>query len=130
MGILVDASTPARWAGTPASAGSITSASFTAPANSLLVLAVEADTNPAGGNITVTVSDTGSLAWTKQVEENGNDDITGGYSSIWTAKPGTSAARTVSVTNTYTGGTGRISAKLYVLTGQDTTTPVDTTGAN
>lgn len=132
MGLVLDASTPIRWTGIDAG-GNVTSASFTAPANSLLVLTGQWDTaNNTELDATV-VSDTGGLAWTQQIVRGGASTTAGGGSGIWTASPTTSASRTVTLKYTALGagaGTKRISCKLYVWTGQDTTTPVDTTGAS
>lgn len=117
MPISVDASV-ARWAGTPADDGSVTSGSFTPANDSLLVLCVEGDTalNTA---LTVTVSG-GSLTWTLRARA---DEATvpagnGGHASIWTAPVTTGASMTITVTKTGVGSTSRLSAKVYIVTGQ------------
>lgn len=128
MATAIDASSPVRVSGNPASGGSITSASFTAPANSLLVACCQMNADAAGTE-TVTVSDSGALTWTKQVERTNLETTAGGNSAIWTAIQTTSAARTVSLTRT--GATRRIDLKVYVVTGADVAgTPVDTVGAS
>jgi hypothetical protein len=140
VAIAVDASTPVRWAGTVAlsAGGTIVSASFTAPADALLVLCANVDstsgtqpTNP------VTASDSGGLTWTTQVRRDPNESTNGSGSAIFTARTVSSVSRTVTLTIPTDGvagdgwGTGRGSAKLYVLTGVDVDgTPVDTVTAD
>jgi hypothetical protein len=136
MAIAVDASSPARWSGTIGEAGSITSASFTAPADALLVLCVEYDTASLWTSGTRTASDSGGLTWTTRVERLGSETTAGAGSGIWTARTTSSASRTVTFAlgspNAFGAwGTGRVSAYVYVLTGVDVDgTPVDTVGAS
>jgi hypothetical protein len=121
MAIAIDASSPIRFTGTPANNVDITSASFTAPANSLLVVHVSADTNGSSADITISVSDSGGLTWTNRVERDpGDAGAEAGHASIWTAEQPTSASRTVSVRRTAgNGSTNRISVKVEVVTGAD-----------
>lgn len=121
MAIAIDGSSPIRFTGTPNNNVDITSASFTAPANSLLVVNVSADTNGSSENITISVSDSGGLTWTNQVERDpGDAGAEAGHASIWTAQQPTSASRTVSVRRTAgNGSTNRISVKVDVWTGSD-----------
>jgi hypothetical protein len=121
MAIAIDASSPIRFTGTPANGVDITSASFTAPANSLLVAHVSADTNGSSENITISVSDSGGLTWTNRVERDpGDAGAEAGHASIWTAEQPSSASRTVSVRRTAgNGSTNRISVKVEVATGAD-----------
>lgn len=141
MAIAVDASSPVRFTGTwhVTNGGSITSASFTAPADALLVLCGEVDSNDGAGARPVaadlTASDSGGLSWTQQVARAGNEAAANGMSAIFTARTTSEVARTVSlvggVITATDWGTGRASAKLYVLTGVDVDgTPVDTVGAS
>lgn len=130
MAIAIDGSSPVRFTGTPANGVDITSASFTAPANSVIAVCVSADTNGSSENITISVSDSGGLTWTNRVERDpGDAGAEAGHASIWTAVQVTSASRTVSVRRTAgNGSTNRISVKVYVVTGADTTTPTGATG--
>lgn len=132
MGISLDASTPARWAGVPTAGGaSLNSASFTAPANSFLVLCINMDGTSSQASAAPTVADSGSLTWTKQKEILWGTTLNGGYSAIWTAIQTTSAARTVNISNPGANQNLRTSGKVYVFTGVDIAgTPVDTTGTN
>lgn len=129
MSAAVDASTPIRWAGTPAALGNSTSASFTAPTDALLVLCLNADGGTA--NLTIAVTDTGGLTWTERVRRDITEATTGGHSSIWTARTTSTTARTVNWTRTGGDSSGKqVSAKLYVVTGVDVGgTPVDTVSA-
>jgi hypothetical protein len=133
MAIAVDASSPIRWTGTISSGGTITSASFTAPANALLVITCQGDSNAGTSAHDVTCADSGGLAWTEQVARLDQETTLGGCSAIFTARTTSATSRTVSVG--WTGGAGgtnrRYSAKAYVLTGVDVDgVPVDTVGAN
>ena len=82
------------------------------------MVCVESDTSD-GSAITISVSG-GSLTWTNRVERDlGDAGANSGHASIWTAPVGTGASMTVSVRRTTTGGgTNRISAKVYLVTGQ------------
>lgn len=130
MAIAVDASTPIRWAGLIVLGGdTIVSASFTPPANSLLVCCVNYDGNTTNGTPTVT-ADTAGLTWTQQVQRTWQEGLDGGYSAIFTCPQTSSASRICTLTFSQ-GGALQASAKLYVLTGVDLAgTPVDTVGAS
>jgi hypothetical protein len=133
VAIAVDGSSPARWTDVNTLAAAFAeSASFTAPANALLVVCVEADCVD-GTDDTFTVTDSGGLTWTKRVERDGGESATGGYSGIHTARTTSAVARTVRATRTEaTAFSGRISATCRVLTGADVDgTPFDAvTGSN
>lgn len=135
MAIAVDASSPARWSGQITPNNVITSAPFTAPANSLLVVCANYDSDGSPGqNVTGSCEDSGGLAWTERVRRDNNETTAGGMSVIFTAPQVTSASRTVSVRWT-AGANGsppkQMSAVCYVLTGVDLSgTPVDAVGAN
>jgi hypothetical protein len=134
MAIAVDGSSPARWSGTTNTGGAITSSSFTAPADALLVLCANSDGDVT--NVTAwaaACSDSGGLTWTQRVARSVNETTDGSGSAIATARTTSSVSRTVSWAPTWTGGGAnrRQSARLYVLTGVDVDgTPVDTVGAN
>lgn len=131
MAIAVDGSAPIRWSGIGASGAAATSAAFTAPTDALLVCCVQADGDGAHSEA-ITVSDSGGLSWTKQVERTWAESTTGGQSAIWTSRTVSSVSRTVTVSMTFTGGTNfRRTGHIYVLTGVDVNgTPVDTVGAS
>jgi voltage-gated potassium channel Kch len=135
MSIAVDASSPARWTGQPANGGTLVSASFTAPADALLVVTLQADgDSTANGTVGHTVTDSGGLAWTKQVERLVSEATDGGTSAIWTARTTSAVARTITITRSHTLNTAqtrRVSAVCRVLTGVDVDgTPVDTVSAS
>jgi hypothetical protein len=125
VSIAIDGSSPIRFSGTPNDNVDITSASFTPPNNSVLVVNVNADTADNATNITISVSG-GSLTWTNRAERDpGDAGANAGHASIWTAVVATGASMTVSVRRTTSGGgTNRISVKVYVVTGADTSAPV------
>jgi len=129
VSVAVDASSPIRFSGVLASGGTTVSASFTAPANSLIVVCVESDGATASqGTVTNAVTDSGGLAWTKQVERTVAEATDGGMSAIWTAPQVSSAARTVTITHTRSSGADvRVTGKVYVVTG--TSLAVDTVAA-
>lgn len=132
MAVAVDATSPARFAGTPADNVDITSGAFTPPDSTLLVACVNTDTD-ISTNITVSVSDSLGGSWTQQIEADEGTEAAGGggHSSSWTRLVTTGASMTVSVRRTTTGGgDNRVSCKVYVATGVDVGgTAVDTTGA-
>lgn len=128
--IAIDGSAPIRFAGTPANNVNITSASFTPPNTSLLLVLISADTN---NNVaaTMTVSDSTALSWTQIIKADESTDSTsnGGYAAAFYAKVTTGSSMTVSVKRTTaSGGTNRISVKAYVVTGHDTTGPIGASG--
>jgi hypothetical protein len=127
--ILVDDSV-ARFTGTPGNGSPITSGSFTPPNDSLLVVAVNGDTSGGPDDITISVSG-GSLAWTNEVERDPGDGggANDGHASLWTAEVATGASMQVSVTRTAgNGGTNRLSAKVYIVTGYNVGDPVGAVG--
>ena len=108
----------------------VTSASFTAPANSVLLVCFYGDTNNNGGTPTVTVTNTGtSLTWNLiQIRAIGDSGATEGYAGAHYAVNASSQTITVTTTTTVINQNNQKSlvAKVYVLTGADTTTPLDT----
>lgn len=137
MAIAVDGSSPLRFTGTwnVTSGGAITSALFTAPSDAFLVLCAGYDTSDSATPGATSANDTGGLTWTKRPERLGTETTAGGGSVIFTARTTSAASRTVSfagASGAFGGwGTGRASAKLYVLTGVDVNgTPVDTVTAS
>jgi hypothetical protein len=123
--IAVDATTPAIVTGTGAS---VTTASFTAPANSLLVALCAI----GGGTGIHTVSNSGTaLTWVTQVNHQLGEDsgAFSGTARVVTAIATTSVARTVTLTPALSGV--ELALKLLVVTGADITgTPVGAVGEN
>lgn len=111
------ANSPARVSGN----GSVTTASFTPPAGSVLVVCICSDDSTGTPSFTVTASP--SLTFTQQVT---SDDAADGVSTIYTAPIVTSQSYTVTTSN---GGVGRISSKVYIWEGVNTTDPVGATFA-
>jgi hypothetical protein len=130
MSIAVD-DTIGRFSGTPTGTATISSGSFTAPADALLWLSVEADS--AGSEaFTLNAADSGGLTWTKQVERTAAETTAGAASAVFTARTTSAVSRTVQASRSAdSASTRQISAKVRVLTGVDVNgTPVDTVGAN
>lgn len=118
MAIAVDASTPARATGNTTQA--VTTATFSPPANSLLVACTSAS---AGSNSDPTVAITdnnGGFTWTQvgraSKTSTSSTGISGGVASIHVA-PLVAGATNLSVTATQTNGSSPTSLKIYVLTG-------------
>ena len=135
MAIAVDASTPARWAADLANNGTQASASFTAPADALLVACISFDGDSVALHGGPTFADSGGLTWTQQVIRTNSETTAGGGSAIYTARTTSSVARTATLGRDGAGSDSatqkQYSCKLYVLTGVDVDgTPVDTVGAS
>jgi hypothetical protein len=130
MAISVDDTTVVRWTGTPAHDVNLTSAAFTPPNSSLLVLTVQTDSASATTAPVVAVSSSPALTWTKQAQRQAGDSgAQGGHASVWTAPVTTGQSTTVSVQHQgSTIGTDRMSCKLYIVTGHDAATPAGATG--
>lgn len=117
MAIAVDASSPAL--AKSSSAGAVT-ASFTPPANSLLVAACWSSFS--GNALTYTVTDSQGLTWTNINIHNTSDS--GGQQGVaalyWAV-----AVSSVSMTVTSTISAGNFpTGKVYVITGADNASPV------
>lgn len=126
MAIAIDASTPALKYVT---SGTLTSASFIAPAGALLVHFMEITwttsataTQPTAGT---GVADSGGLTWYKASERTPISSC--GYTGIWWAVTTGSSSRTCSISNPGTAA-NKIS-QVMVFTGADTTTPIGVTGS-
>lgn len=120
-----DASTPAFVKANSATKA-VTTASFTPPVGARLVACVVHDT--AGGNLTNTsqVTDSQGLTWTRVATHSKQDDGTGannGHIAVSIATVTTSVAMTVTTTGTNTNNPAGL--YLLVVTGVDTTTPID-----
>lgn len=134
MSISVDASTPARIEGSPNTFGTITTASFTAPANSFLVACLCGEITSTIGIASTQITDSSGLTWTKVVERDEPAPVGGDYCGIYIVSAPTSTARTVTFTRAGAGGGNAarfFSLKVYVLTGVDVAgTPYDTVSAS
>jgi len=127
--VVVDVSSPPMATGT----STATSAAFTAPAGSLLVVATEANADSTDPQV-FTVTDTSGLGWSLQAIADGNLFPAVGpnsVSTLHTATVGASVSRTVTVT--WTSGVSafpHMNFKVYVVTGQAVyPTAIGATGA-
>jgi hypothetical protein len=112
VALAVDASSPAKVSGT---ATTITTASFTAPANALLVAFNNGDA-PAATPNSVTVSDSLGLIWARAVLRN----ITTGansFADIWYATTTSAVSRTVSAAEANVGSEHGLVVKVFTDTG-------------
>jgi RHS repeat-associated protein len=116
-GLVLDASSPPPVSGT--TNATLTTASFTPPANSLIVAVASIGDNQSGGTPftpNVTTSDNASMTW-KLLVNAGSSTVHNGETAVYAANAGASSARTVSVSSqTNTGLRGR-SLTVYVFTG-------------
>lgn len=122
-----DASTPA-FVKANAVTRDATTASFTPPVGAVLCAWAWHDT--AGGNLTNTsqVTDSQGLTWTRWYTVSKQDDGVGAanaHIAFSTAAVASSVSMTVTTTGTNTGNGAGL--RLRVVTGADTTTPVDVT---
>lgn len=103
----------------------VTSASFTPPANSLVLVIASLDAM-TDVNATALVTDSRGLTWVPIAESDvGHGTTQSGHTSAWYAKSVTSASMTVSVQrNTNTGTTHVVDFKVYVITGHDLNQPI------
>lgn len=121
MAIAIDASTPAI---VQNASTAKTTASFTAPADSVLVACVG-----VAGDATVTMSNSGTgLTWTNRKQRKSTDSgAQSGMVAIFTAVTTTAVARTVTATSSVSSNPGGF--KLFVVTGADTSSPFGASGA-
>jgi hypothetical protein len=131
VALAIDVSSPAiASSNTAAPSQTATTASFTPPANSLLVVMATGDSFSSSSNATFTVTDNlgAHLTYTQRMLSQSTDvPAAGGGAVIWTAPVTVSAAMTVSVTDNSGSGQGDIGAQVQVLTDGGT---LPTVGAN
>lgn len=121
MPILIDASSPARVTGND---GQCTTASFTPPAGSRLVVELVTTDHPQFGDEVCTSS---GLTFTLAAEDN---QATGHSAYIWASSEVPSAtARTVTAEDGNLGFGANASCKVWVVTGADSTDPIGNSGA-
>lgn len=130
MALAIDGSTPAVVVNTSATTATITTASFTPPAGSVLLILWVCDeattpstptiTDNLGGHLTYLLGD-----WKRKADAAPN---VSGQAAFWTAPVASSAAMTVTVTTGAASGERVSSLTVQVLTGADTVTPVGAHG--
>jgi hypothetical protein len=118
--LAIDASSPAVAVnGASSSPLTATTASFTPPANSLLVVLASGDNNSVNSTGTFSVTDNlgAHLTYTQRVFASNTDSpAAGSQAIIYTAPVTSSAPMTVSVTHTDNGGGGDLAAQVVVVT--------------
>lgn len=135
MTLAIDGSGPAAVNSTSTTVATIVTASFTPPANSLLLVlwggnASSVSNVPANPTITDNLGThlTYSLIQLANPTTIGNTTQVGGQAAIWTAVVGASAAMTVTVTNQAVSGKRQQEMRVIVLTGADGTNPISSSG--
>ena len=124
MALAIDASTPAIATGTTTA---ITTASFTPPNGSAIVILFGSNSQTAGDTSITSITNTGiAITWTRRARKNKNASSDGGAgvdggAEIWTGV-GTGGAITVTVSGLGSGATHEKALQAVVLTGADTTT--------
>lgn len=125
MALIIDPSSPAVVVGS----GTVLTASFTPPDDSLLVVMMAANSVQNFNPITPIATDTLGVHATYTLSdwfsEADNSSISG-QCALWTAPITTGAAMQVSVT--VDPSNPDVAVKVFVLTGQDLTTPIGATG--
>lgn len=123
MAIAIDGSGPAIATQTNGATATVTTASFTPPAGSLLLIGWAGNSAPGvdpgspsitdnlGAHLSYSLSDWSHLA---------DSPTADGQAALWTAAVGTSSAMTVTVTNAASSGNRQAALKVWVLTGADT----------
>lgn len=114
MALAIDSSSPAA---VSSSTTTVTSPSFTAPANSLIVVSAAIGNSSGSGLTTGTITDSLGSTWTMKRRQNASGF---GSAEIWMLDAGSSAvARTVTLTGNGTTGKGVVLA-VTVFTGAET----------
>ena len=120
MALSKDASSPALASAGPGTlAQTATTASFSPPANALLIARTAANNPVAGQDTTLTVSG-GGLTWTRQVRKNKNAGSTGGAGTdggveIWTADTSGGAPGSITVSAAIPAGQGNTGWEVKLL---------------
>lgn len=134
MPLAIDASSPVAFSSP--TAASITSASFTPPSGSLILVLFGGNNSGATDISIASITNTGTAAtWTRRARKNRNAGSDGGIgqeggAEIWTA-PAPGGAITVTINGVGTGSGTDKWAQIQVLTGQDATTlPIAAASSN
>lgn len=134
MALAIDASSPAVANNTTANVSTVTSASFTPPARSILLISWSGNSHPATDTTTPGIADNLSVPLTYSLQDwshRGDGPAADGQAAMWIAKVTTSAAMTITVTNNTTGSTAtdqQSHLKIWVLAGADFASPVGAHG--
>jgi len=131
VALAIDASSPPIATQTVGTTATVTTASFTPPDGSLLLVVWSGNTisnsNPSAPSITDNLGV--HLTYTQTDWQSRADSPTvNGQAAAWWAPIGTGAAMTVTVTTGSATGAREAALKVYVLTGQDAVTPIGAHG--
>lgn len=129
MALAIDASTPAIATQTNGATATVTTASFTPPSSSLLLIRWSANSTSLPASPTITDNLGVHLTYTLLDWQSRSDTPTkDGQAACWWAQVGSSAAMTVTVTNQATSGFREAALRVAVITGHDTGTPIGAHG--
>lgn len=134
MAVAISGTSPAAVNNTTNTLAAVATASFTPPANSLLVVMWVSNTNSLTDSpATPTITDNLGTHLTYTLSNVANPSTTstttiGGQAAIWTAPVLTSSAMTVTVTNQAVSGKRQAGLLVKVLTGAELVSPVSTHG--
>jgi len=133
VALAIDASSPAATTVSGVSTTPISTASFNPPAGSYLVVAFSANTASGVTPGTPTITDNLGTPLTynlRQWKTRATAPTANGQVAIWTAPVVSGGAMIVSVTTGTASGNQQTALKVWVVTGQDSVTPVGTNGKN
>ena len=131
MALAIDASSPATATQTSGATATVTTASFTPPAGSVLLVQWSCDASALPSAPSITDNLGTPLTYTRTDWQSGNDSPgAGGQAAAWTANVATSAAMTVTVTSGSASGERVSALNIRVLTGADTTSNTSPVGAH
>jgi hypothetical protein len=133
VALAIDASSPAATTVSGVSTTPISTASFNPPAGSYLVVAFSANTASGVTPGTPTITDNLGTPLTynlRQWKTRATAPTANGQVAIWTAPVVSGGSMIVSVTTGTASGNQQTALKVWVITGQDSVTPVGTNGKN
>lgn len=137
MALAISGTGPAAVNSTSATVATIVTASFTPPADSLILVLWGGNTTSVSNvpaNPTITDSLATHLTYTLVQLANpttiSNTTQVGGQAAIWWAHVVTSAAMTITVTNQAASGNREQEFRVIVLTGADNANPISSSGVN
>lgn len=120
MAIAIDASSPSIATQTNGATATVTTASFTPPSGSTLLVAWSGNTAAGVDPAQPTITDNLGTPLTYTLSDwshRGDGPAADGQAAYWTAPVASSAAMTVTVTNQASSGNRHAAIKVYVLTG-------------
>lgn len=131
MAIAIDASSPAIATQTNGATATVTTASFTPPSGSVLLIRWSGNTAAGVDPAQPTITDNLGTPLTYTLSDwshRGDGPAADGQAAIWRAVVASSAAMTITVTNQASSGNRHAALRVAVLTGADTGNPIGANG--